>query len=298
MNARHRHNDENELEAPQKLVAALKNMPRERLFVPPSIDRAVTNAARQHLRRPADSRSIFSRWLLWPALATACIAIAALMFVLTSRVSTRSTFAREDLNRDGRGAILGAFALARQIRDGRTAPGALDLNGDGVVNQRDTEIIAARAVALVASLGGEQAGAAGGVAGGLKEALRKQVREQVSHFLVAEGGPGNLLRLHAGAQEGLANGRFVAGEGQQRVQGLIHDEDPDDVTRNVPLLQIDARRLVGQRHLEEVLDDRSREMAAGRAAMRAEYAENSGQMQPIREQAGTFADSIKLWGAA
>lgn len=28
------------------------------------------------------------------------------------------------------------------------------------------------------------------------------------------------------------------------------------------------------------------------------YAENSGQMQPIREQAGTFADSIKLWSGA
>ncbi len=28
------------------------------------------------------------------------------------------------------------------------------------------------------------------------------------------------------------------------------------------------------------------------------YAENSGQMQPIREQAGTFSDSIKLWSAA
>ena len=26
------------------------------------------------------------------------------------------------------------------------------------------------------------------------------------------------------------------------------------------------------------------------------YAENTGQMQPIREQAGTFADTIKLWG--
>jgi benzoyl-CoA reductase subunit C len=25
------------------------------------------------------------------------------------------------------------------------------------------------------------------------------------------------------------------------------------------------------------------------------YAENSAQMQPVREQAGTFADSIKLW---
>ena len=28
------------------------------------------------------------------------------------------------------------------------------------------------------------------------------------------------------------------------------------------------------------------------------YAENSGQMQPIRELAGTFADSIKLWSEA
>ncbi|PWB60572.1 MAG: benzoyl-CoA reductase subunit C [Deltaproteobacteria bacterium] len=28
------------------------------------------------------------------------------------------------------------------------------------------------------------------------------------------------------------------------------------------------------------------------------YAENSGQMQPIREQSGTFADSIKLWSAS
>ncbi|MBZ0218419.1 MAG: benzoyl-CoA reductase subunit C [Fimbriimonadaceae bacterium] len=28
------------------------------------------------------------------------------------------------------------------------------------------------------------------------------------------------------------------------------------------------------------------------------FAENSGQMQPIREQAGTFADSIKLWSEA
>jgi benzoyl-CoA reductase subunit C len=28
------------------------------------------------------------------------------------------------------------------------------------------------------------------------------------------------------------------------------------------------------------------------------YAENSGQFQVIREQAGTFADSIKLWSNA
>jgi benzoyl-CoA reductase subunit C len=35
--------------------------------------------------------------------------------------------------------------------------------------------------------------------------------------------------------------------------------------------------------------------AAGVPCIAFKYAENSGQMQPIREQAGTFADSIKLW---
>ncbi|HVO92328.1 MAG TPA: benzoyl-CoA reductase subunit C [Terriglobales bacterium] len=38
--------------------------------------------------------------------------------------------------------------------------------------------------------------------------------------------------------------------------------------------------------------------SAGIPYIAFKYAENSGQMQPIREQAGTFADSIKLWSAA
>lgn len=37
---------------------------------------------------------------------------------------------------------------------------------------------------------------------------------------------------------------------------------------------------------------------AGIAYTAFKYAENTGQMQPIREQAGTFADTIKLWGDA
>ncbi|HWP25455.1 MAG TPA: benzoyl-CoA reductase subunit C [Xanthobacteraceae bacterium] len=44
--------------------------------------------------------------------------------------------------------------------------------------------------------------------------------------------------------------------------------------------------------LQRVLKD------AGIPYIAFKYAENSGQMQPIREQAGTFADSIKLWSAA
>ncbi|MDP6389085.1 MAG: benzoyl-CoA reductase subunit C [Alphaproteobacteria bacterium] len=44
--------------------------------------------------------------------------------------------------------------------------------------------------------------------------------------------------------------------------------------------------------LQRVLAD------AGIPFIAFKYAENSGQMQPIREQAGTFADSIKLWSEA
>jgi len=44
--------------------------------------------------------------------------------------------------------------------------------------------------------------------------------------------------------------------------------------------------------LQHVLKD------AGIPFIAFKYAENSGQMQPIREQAGTFADSIKLWSGA
>lgn len=42
-----------------------------------------------------------------------------------------------------------------------------------------------------------------------------------------------------------------------------------------------------------MLTDRMREHDIPHISFK--YAENSGQMQPVREQAGTFADSIKLW---
>ena len=50
--------------------------------------------------------------------------------------------------------------------------------------------------------------------------------------------------------------------------------------------------LLDQPMLAHVLDDQKIPYIS------FQYAENSGQMQPIREQAGTFADSIKLWSAA
>jgi hypothetical protein len=57
-------------------------------------------------------------------------------------------FAHEDINHDGQVDILDAFALARQLKAGATPNPQLDLNGDGVVDERDLAAVAARAVSL------------------------------------------------------------------------------------------------------------------------------------------------------
>jgi hypothetical protein len=84
--------------------------------------------------------------LLWPAVATACLALAGLAY-FASR-PTLQQFAREDINRDGRIDILDAFQLARDIQSAATTTPEADLNNDGVVDHRDAERIAAHAVQL------------------------------------------------------------------------------------------------------------------------------------------------------
>jgi hypothetical protein len=61
-----------------------------------------------------------------------------------------TALAAEDINHDGQVDILDAFALARQIEAGSPTAANLDLNRDGVVNRRDVELVAARAVRLQA----------------------------------------------------------------------------------------------------------------------------------------------------
>jgi len=135
---------EQNLEAPAKLAVALKANARPKVFVPPTIDEAILKAARAQLRpagRPYPFR--LPRWILWPGLAGACVAVALIAHVLIPR-----QFAREDLNRDGKVDILDSFALARQLKNGSSLPAFLDVNGDGVVDERDVNTLASQAVAL------------------------------------------------------------------------------------------------------------------------------------------------------
>lgn len=135
---------EQNLEAPARLVSALKEGARRKIFVPPTVDDAILKAARTQLC-PASKSSAphLPRWVFWSALAGTCVVIA-----LLARMSAPPQFAREDLNHDGKVDILDSFALARQLKNGGSLPAYLDVNGDGVVDERDVTSIATRAVAL------------------------------------------------------------------------------------------------------------------------------------------------------
>ena len=134
---------EQNFEAPAKLVSALKDGARRKVFVPPTVDVAILKAARMQLRPAAKSSFRWPRWVLWPAFVGACAIIW-----LVARMLTPAQFAREDLNRDGKVDILDSFALARELKNGGSLPKYLDVNGDGVVDERDVNAIASRAVAL------------------------------------------------------------------------------------------------------------------------------------------------------
>ena len=105
------------LQAPPRLVSALKRLPQRPIFIPPPTDEAILRAARRHLGRGNELRWV--RLIPWAAaLATLALLLALLpQFVgKTKPVGSASSFAREDVNHDGRVDILDAFALARQLK--------------------------------------------------------------------------------------------------------------------------------------------------------------------------------------
>lgn len=147
MNENSQGQPEHDLDAPPKLIAALKDVSHHKVFVPPYVDSTVLKAARQHFDKAAETRRLkFRPWMLWPALATACALIV--VFVRLTTTSSQSHYAREDLNHDGKVDILDSFKLARDLKSGKRLPASYDVNGDGVVDERDVLLIATHAVQL------------------------------------------------------------------------------------------------------------------------------------------------------
>ena len=169
-------NDPN-LDAPEKLRAALARSQTRRIIVPAAVDEAVLRAARERLagageprkrgtpnagekasgrsegfgiaallRLVCDTAAVRGRGFA-PLTAVAVTIVAAGVLVWLA-VHPRAAVRPEDLNADGQVDMLDAFALARELQQGRTPRPQLDLNGDGVVDERDVEVLAARAVTL------------------------------------------------------------------------------------------------------------------------------------------------------
>jgi hypothetical protein len=166
------HYKDQELEAPVKLVAAVRQLPRKPVFVPPTLDEALMKAARQHLGQAERKRPDWFRLIPW-TVATAGLAAAVLLAYpratqflgfgqfkkevrrgwenpsdSTIQQANGLANAREDLNRDGTVDILDAFILAKKLQVEPSSDPRLDMNGDGVIDRRDVETIAAHAVSL------------------------------------------------------------------------------------------------------------------------------------------------------
>lgn len=139
--------DENEaaLQAPARLVDALKRLHEPQLFIPATLDETILRAARQRLgktHRPLP----WLRFLPW--LAATATAIVLVIAIPRFAAKPGNSFAKEDLNRDGKVDILDAFALATKLKAGTITNSQFDLNSDGVVDDRDVAVLAAQAVSL------------------------------------------------------------------------------------------------------------------------------------------------------
>ena len=158
--------DQNDPQLPKlpKLEGALRDLARERLFVPPEVDQKVLEAIQKNFgqkeaevplqfdasdvffhskRAPSKLRIRQKRWQRWLPLA-ASIVIAATMFYFASLGRTLAA----DVNRDGAVDVLDALVLADRVRNGEAKSRRWDLNGDGKVDARDSEEILARVVDL------------------------------------------------------------------------------------------------------------------------------------------------------
>jgi len=129
---------------PARLVEALGALHGAKIPVPTRVDETVLAQARSHLQKVAAPAIVpFPRWL---AAAAAVLAGLGLTFLLSKTGPEVPAFAREDLDRNGRVDMLDAFALARKLKAGSVSDRMFDLNGDGVIDQRDIDSIAAYAV--------------------------------------------------------------------------------------------------------------------------------------------------------
>ena len=149
------HFDEDlELRVSPKLSEDLNILFKPQFSVPPELDRAIMDRANQRLVQRHWRHRIFRHISLWRVAAAAAVIIFAFSLNLTQKPgpTTTSSFIVEaqavDIDRNGRVDILDAFKLARHVEFSERTEKEWDINGDGLVDRNDVDLVALSAVQL------------------------------------------------------------------------------------------------------------------------------------------------------
>ncbi|MCF7958327.1 MAG: hypothetical protein K9M57_07765 [Phycisphaerae bacterium] len=151
--------DESQLEFRQEFTDDLSALFSPSGQVPGEVDRAILDRASAKLSRRSPMR-VF--WRVAAGVAVAAVVMVGVMVwhggqgdvVEKSPGSNelafkaRKNLAREDVDQNGHVDILDAFALARRVKQADIMDEKWDVNGDGVVDGADVDVVAMVAVKL------------------------------------------------------------------------------------------------------------------------------------------------------
>ena len=150
-----KHFDEDlNLKVSQKFSEDLNIFFKPQFSIPPEVDRAVLDRAYQHLTQKHWSHHILRHISIWRIAAAAAVIIFAFSLNLTQKSgpTTSQSLLEEaravDIDENGRVDILDAFKLARYVESAERTEKKWDINGDGLVNSNDVDMVASAAVRL------------------------------------------------------------------------------------------------------------------------------------------------------
>ena len=152
------------LKVSSKLTADIKKLYETKHTIPPGIDRAIIDRAHEHFAGKEFAKTRTRRFhlvYLWKVAAAAAVIILAFSLDLTqgpkveqsgyvqaNKAIVVADVQNNDIDRNGRVDILDAFTLAKQIKSEKYNKTECDINGDGLVDNKDIDAIALAAVRL------------------------------------------------------------------------------------------------------------------------------------------------------
>jgi hypothetical protein len=154
-----KHFDEDlDMRVSQKFSEDLNILFKPHFSIPPEVDRAVLERAHQQFAPKHWGHRILRHISIWRVAAAAAVIIFAFSLNLTQKpgpTTSQSLLVEAraiDIDENGRLDILDAFKLARYVESAERTERKWDINGDGLVNSNDVDLVASAAVRLPVSV--------------------------------------------------------------------------------------------------------------------------------------------------